>query len=149
MQIKLLIEIENIKKIMHHPKIWKNISEDNCEVEPIIIPDVVDYWGIYDEDLMGFYRIDRISSCCKEFHTALTPEIWGKRSKMARDLMYEKIKIYYPFCRTLITKVPSYNRLALKYAKDGGMSEVGILKDSWNSSIFGLCDLIILSREVS
>jgi hypothetical protein len=134
---------------MFHHKVWPYISEyDQAMYYPTAMLDQADHWSVFDEDcnFHGFFRIDHITSQVKEIHTVLLPSAVGPIAKCAREQFYCFLGQEYGNC-TLITKVPECNRLALKYATDGGMKEYATIRNGWMSKN-GFCDLILLSRKV-
>lgn len=140
---------ETIKRIITHPSLWPHVSEyGQEEFYPVCLDGVLDYWLCSEDDVCyGLYRIDMITSQSREIHTALLPNARGRTAKDLRA-MIEQILIAHYKCRTLITKIPSTNRLAVKYAREGGMTEMGVLKNSWMCKNREVVDVIFLQKEL-
>jgi RimJ/RimL family protein N-acetyltransferase len=79
--------------------------------------------------LLGMWSLVAHNAVCWEIHTCLLPHAWGRSLRAALE-MAEWIWRETP-CRSLITHVPAYNRLALKFARQAGMTEYGVIPRSW------------------
>ena len=123
-----------IEATMKHPKIYAHISDDSCPArESFHLPAValMRYLGIFDsEDYMGLFAIQQHNGVTWEVHTCLLPDAWGSRSKAAADAAiqwgWKHLK-----AERIITQVPKYNRLALRFAKCAGMIQYGLNPRSW------------------
>ena len=147
-ELKLIDDHGLIEATLMHPKVFKHISEygnDSCICDSF--DGLIDFWGVFSDGMYyGMFRIDFVTSTVREIHTALLPSAYGCISKEARAMMEERCKNFYR-CKNLITKVPSDNKLALKFAKDGGMTEVGVIKNGW-TGYNGIVDLILLQKDM-
>lgn len=149
MALLAIDDTELIRLTTTHPGVWKWVSEStSIPNDPLPVEGLIEYWGCFGEDdsYYGYFRIDSITSMLKEIHTCLLPNARGEKSKKFRNELEDLLgEINGNF--TLITKIPSNNRLALKFALDGGMAEVGVIRNGWNSRD-GLVDLILLQKEI-
>lgn len=138
-----------IRATAEHPSVWRNMAEFGQEAfYPVFIDGMLDYWGVFCDDCYyGAFRIDTVTSSVKEIHTMLLPKAHGVISKLARDEMEKTIIDNYKDCRTLITKIPVCNRLAISYAKKGGMIEVGVISNAWESHN-GVVDIVIMQKSM-
>lgn len=125
---------ETVKAIMTHPKIWPHITDDfavKVEVfEPITHPSA---WYVLvkdGEELLGLFALYPENHICWKVHTCLLPNAWGKRAKQAA-----REGVQWVFnnteCLRLITDVPEYNALALRFANMGGMEPFGVNHKSY------------------
>ena len=148
MDCKLLLidDPELIRVTMSHPKVWPHISEKHSSIPKEF--DGLNHWGVFsDDNYHGFFRLDWVTGLVLEMHTVLLPSARGIVSKISRCKLEEIVRKWYPACNVVITKIPSYNRLAVKYAKDGGMEEMGIIKNGWDGHS-GVCDLVMMQKEM-
>ena len=124
-----------VEATMRHPRIYCSIVDDSCPSRdkfrlpvgsfPIL------YCAVYDGDeYLGLFMLQQENGVTWEVHTCLLPEAWGNRAKKAaevgRQWVWDNLG-----AERLITKVPKYNRLALKFAKCGGMVQYGLNPRSW------------------
>jgi len=121
-----------IKGIITTPAVYRHLTDDNSpsaeDYQPIeheaiwyvIVRD--SYCG--DEELLGLWMFHPLNSICWEVHTALLPNAWGDRGRIAARLMAEWIWEHTP-CRRIVTNVPENNRLALAFAGHAGMKVYG------------------------
>lgn len=117
-----------IREIMTHPKMWSWISDDFAgapdQFQPARHPELL-YVLVRDgEELLGMFLLVPHSPIMIEVHTCLLPNAWGLRaSSAARDL--PKWLALNTRCKRLITQIPDYNRLAVRFAESAGMEEYG------------------------
>jgi RimJ/RimL family protein N-acetyltransferase len=124
---------KTIKEIITHPRVWAgstdDFSPDAQDFEPIIGANV---WYVLARDgneLLGLWVLHPQNFICWEIHTCLLPTSWGPRGLQAAKELTDWIWINTP-CRRVVTNVPDYNRLALRFAKEAGMEQFGINKKS-------------------
>jgi RimJ/RimL family protein N-acetyltransferase len=93
--------------------------------------DAILYLLVRDGDeLLGMFMLAPHNAICYEIHTCLLPNGWGPRARRAARRCIEWMWANTP-CRRLITHVPQYNRLALRFALDAGMRIYGCNRQSW------------------
>ena len=136
-----------IRSIITHPKIWPHVSDDSTppweEWQPVIAESVW-YVVVRDrEELLGVFTMVRHNAICWEVHTCLLPSAWGRTLEAARQMA--EWAFANMECLRIITNVPAYNRLALRFAERAGMTQYGInpqsyLKDGklWDQFCLGL-----------
>jgi RimJ/RimL family protein N-acetyltransferase len=140
---------ELVKLIVTHPKIWKHVVDDR-KVQPEEWEPVKDesVWFVLAKDdgqILGMWMFTPENLVTWKVHTCVLPWAYGAKAKEAA----EKLSVWF-FAQTgaerLITEVPQYNRLALKFAKCAGMVQYGLNPKSYLK--FGkLQDLILLGMS--
>lgn len=121
-----------VAAIMGHPAIWPHIHEDGT-----LAPEPVDHEGFHwmlvtddDNQPAGVFLVHARSAACFEMHTCLMPRIWGRKAAAAAQLL-----LAWAFtetvCQKMVTNVPGYNRVALRFAEAGGMQREGINRASF------------------
>lgn len=123
-------DMEMVRSILLHPAIWPHIHDDNAnECNPL------DHEGLFwmlaaDAEPAGVFLLHAHNSVCYEVHTCLLPRVWGDRAveaaKACRAWMFQNTG-----CRKLITNVPAYNVLALRFAKRCGFKPEGVNRASF------------------
>jgi RimJ/RimL family protein N-acetyltransferase len=127
-------DMELVRGVMRHPKIYPHLTDDGCppaeEFEPMDHP-AVWYVRVLDGDeFLGLWVFAPENAVCWRVHTCLLPAAWGKRAREAAVQMAAWIWENTP-CRRLVTTVPSHNRLALKLAEAAGMRRYGLNEKSY------------------
>jgi len=119
-----------VKEILIHPSIWKHIHDDSVtEANPIDCDGV--YWMlVIDDKPLGVFMVHHINSVCFQMHTCLLPDIWGNRSNDAAQMLL-KWAFTETDCEKMTTLIPSYNRLAERFAKKNGMVIEGVNRKSF------------------
>lgn len=135
---------ETIKAIVTHPRIYPHVSDDGSPLaeqwEPIR-DEVVWYVLVKDDavlhpskpkpdslgtpELLGLWVLVPDNSVCWKIHTCLLPVAYGDRARIAAIAMVPWIW-HNTGCLRVITDVPAYNRLALRFARAAGMKEYGV-----------------------
>jgi RimJ/RimL family protein N-acetyltransferase len=86
---------------------------------------------VYDGgELLGLWMFTPQNAVCWEIHTCLLPCAWGRRAGEAARRMAEWVWANTP-CRRLVTAIPAYNRLALRFAEAAGMRRWGLNERSF------------------
>jgi RimJ/RimL family protein N-acetyltransferase len=127
-------DFELIRRVLTHEKIWDHISDDGApaveEFQPADHP-AFTYLEVRDgEELLGLFLLVRENAACMEVHTCLLPAAWGPRAREAARGLIDWV-FTHTDCRRLITSVPAYNRLALRFAERAGMTKYGENPDSF------------------
>ncbi len=119
-----------IASILAHPTILPHISDDNTKMNSLVHPNL--FWiTVYDgEELLGLFLSHPHNSVTYESHTCLLPNAYGTRAVQAAH-EYINWMFQWTECQKLITNVPEYNKLALRFArKVGGVLE-GVNRESY------------------
>lgn len=131
-----------IRDTITHPKVYPAASDDGSPTvdsyKPPVSPYVM-YLGCYDDEsrYVGLFMLVTVNVATVELHTFMLPKAWGPKAKAcaaaAADWIWENTK----FIR-IITVIPDFNRLAIKFAETGGMSRYGLNPQSWlkNGKVF-------------
>jgi RimJ/RimL family protein N-acetyltransferase len=127
-------DLELVRRILTHPRIWRHISDDGSpppeEFRPPEHPSIW-YVLVWDgEELLGLWMLVPHNTVCWEIHTALLPQAWGERARRAARECVAWIWRETP-CQRLITAVPASNRLALRFAERAGMRVWGVNEKSF------------------
>lgn len=129
MDFERTTDYELIKQIVTHPKVYPYVSDDYSpapkEWRPIE-SEAIWYVLVKDgEELLGLWTLIPQNAVCWEIHTTLLPNAWGDKGKQAArelaDWVWQNTS-----CLRVITNVPEYNRLALKFAKEAGLETFGL-----------------------
>ncbi len=122
-------DMEMVRTIMTHPKIWPYISDDgspSVETFQPVDSEYVCYLLCFDSDeILGLWMFVQTNAVLLEVHTCLLPKHGFARSreaaKKAAEWIWENTT-----CQRIWTQVPKNNRIALNFAKAAGMEECGI-----------------------
>lgn len=119
-----------VSEIMHHPAIWPHIHDDGVkEYQPVDLDEL--YWlKVVDDETIGAFLVHPNNSVCYEVHTCILPDAWGNKAKKASQLLLKWV-FENTVCMKLVTHVPAYNKLAKRFAKNAGMKEEGINRQSF------------------
>jgi len=143
--IERTTDAEYIKSCVTHPKIWEHSTDDGGlkrdEYTPIIADAV--YWlkPIENNISYGVFFLHPHNFICFEAHTCLLPDIWGRSVECGLsgiEWMFSNTS-----CQRIITSVPSYNKLALRFAEKCGFKQYGVNPQSYLKN-GKLHDLIML-----
>jgi len=125
-----------VREIMTIPAIYRAISDDSRPpIEQYEPPDHPAIWYLlaYDgDDLLGLWVLVPENSICWDVHTCLLPLALGVKG---RSVAAARGAIQWVWkntdCRRLVTKVPAFNRLALRFSRESGMKEYGLNPKSY------------------
>jgi RimJ/RimL family protein N-acetyltransferase len=78
----------------------------------------------------GFWCFVPQNAVCYEVHTVAVPEFYGAKVLEAAGIAQRWIWDNTP-CRRIITNVPEFNRLALRFAQKAGMTIFGVNEKSY------------------
>ena len=120
LKIERTRDMELVRSILAHPRIWPHIHEDGTD-EPIAIDHDAMFWMLVSDDApAGVFLAHARSMNCWEMHTCLLPRIWGaganEAARLFRDFMFGELG-----CKKLVTNIPDGNRAALRFAVSNGM----------------------------
>lgn len=113
---------------MTEPHVWPHISDDFSpppdEFEPPENDSITYLLVRLDGVPAGVFVFMPQNGVCWEVHTCLLPSLWGpgaaEAARQAARWVWRNSE-----CRRIVTNVPAYNRLALRFAKAAGMTEYG------------------------
>lgn len=127
-------DLEVVRQVVSHPSLWPFVSDDfsgTAEGYRPVEHESIWYITVHaDEKLLGVFLLTLQSGCCFEIHTCLLPCSWGPQAKAASLGIVEWIWANTR-CERIITSVPAYNRLALRFAEKAGMKLYGRNTLSW------------------
>lgn len=145
-------DYELVKRIVTHPKIYPHVSDDSSpkpEDWKPIESDAVWYVLVENSSPAGVFTLVPQNAVCYEVHTCLLPRIWGPVALDAAGMMLEFMFSKSP-CRRVVTNVPDYNRVALRFATNSGLKVFGLNPKSYlkNGTLFDQIMLGISKEEV-
>lgn len=126
-------DYELIKAIITHPSIWPAVSDDYASLErfePVRDPAFLYVTATDGDELLGVFLFAPTNSICLEVHTCLLPNSWGAKAKAAGREVIGWIW-QNTGAHRIITNVPAYNRLALRFARQSGLTDFGNNKKSY------------------
>lgn len=127
-------DLELIADIARHPALWEHIGDDSRPPrEDFRIPPHAGALHLVVRDgaeLLGAFSFIQQSDCACEIHTCLLPRAWGGRARQAAALAVRWIWEHTRMER-IVTTIPASNRLAIAYAKRGGMTQYGRNERAW------------------
>ncbi|MEN6537838.1 MAG: GNAT family protein [Bryobacteraceae bacterium] len=121
-------DMELVRQVMTDPKIWPWICDDSSpaleEFQPVDAA-AWHYLTVFEGGkLLGLFLFVPQTGVCWEVHTCLLPGAWGpsaaQSAREAQAWIWEQTP-----CRRIVTSVPIYNRLALRFALAAGMTQFG------------------------
>lgn len=115
-----------IKRIVTDRKVYPHVSDDSAPAPEDYRPDLdsAKFWHVLcrlDGVILGLFILLVGEDDAWEVHTCLLPRAYGKAAQAGRALLAWLWR--HTPCRRIRTCVPEYNRLALRLAKDCGMTE--------------------------
>lgn len=144
---------ELIKRIVTHKRVYSKVTDDSsvpaASWEPIKSPNMHYLLARNGIDVLGLFAVVRENSICFKVHTCLLPHSYGdKATDAARELIRWVFRNLD--CRRLITEVPEFNKLALKFAERSGMTQYGFNPASYlkDGKLQGMT-LLGISKEVN
>lgn len=125
-------DMDLVEQIARHPKVWPHLHDDGTPED----------WAPFDHDsvhwmlvlvegtVMGAFLVHPHSAYCYEMHTCMLPAAWGAVAAKGAQLLLEWAFTQTP-CEKMGTRVPEYNRAALRFALAGGMTHEGVNRASF------------------
>jgi RimJ/RimL family protein N-acetyltransferase len=119
-------DMEIVRQIVTTPAIFSAASDDGCAPREEFRPPSHCAYAIArakDGLLLGCYGLEPRNSVLIEIHTCLLPAAWGRSVEISTaflDWLWANSN-----CMRITTRVPTFNRLALRLAKSCGMLEFG------------------------
>lgn len=129
MTFEISTDLELVRLIMTLPRIYRHITDDFSpppeEFRPAEHPSIC-YVLVFDgHEHLGLFVVTRHNGVTVEIHTCLLPCAWGARAKQAASEFAAWLWANAPQIQRIVTVVPDYNRLALRFARAAGMTEYG------------------------
>ena len=157
MDQKIVIErtkdLELIKRIVTDKSIYPRVTDDSS-------PDAESWKPSKDEnmhyllakdgeELLGLFAVVPQNAVCWSVHTCLLPKSYGEKATLAAKELIRWVFTNVS-CLRLITEVPAFNKIALRYAERAGMTKFGFNPDSYlkNGKLQGLTLLGISKGEL-
>lgn len=119
-------DLEMVREIVTTPAIFRSSSDDGSgPADAFQLPSKFAYAIVRDHEgmLLGCYGLEPRNFISLEIHTCLLPIARGRAEQITcafRDWLWQNTS-----ARRITTRVPSFNRLALKLALACGMIEFG------------------------
>lgn len=93
--------------------------------------DRIIYLAIFDAgEALGIFTLIPQNAVCYEIHCALLPPCWGPRTRLALRGALAWAFRETP-ARRIVASIPAYNRLAIRLARDAGMTQFGTNEKSF------------------
>jgi RimJ/RimL family protein N-acetyltransferase len=128
MEFERTADLGLVRQIICHPKLYGWLTDDfSPRSEDYTPPDApgVQYLVARDNgELLGLWVLVWHSPIAVEVHTCLLPTAWGERAAIAAKECARWI-FFHTAAQRIFTSVPAYNRLALRFALQAGMSVFG------------------------
>lgn len=128
---------ELVKQIVTHEKIYPHVSDDfappAAEWEPTKHPDVLYVVARDGEEVLGLWALIPENRICMKVHTCLLPGAWGERARRAASEFIPWVWANTG-CQRLNTDVPEFNRIALRFALQGGFTQFGVNPKSFKKN---------------
>lgn len=139
MRLERTHDMELVDRIMKDPAIWPHIHEDGVGEDYRPVDHESLYWMLVKngKEVLGLFFLHPRGQSCIEMHTCLLPVSWGKIAAEAAKILLAWVFTDAGYLK-LVTSVPSYNRLALRYALASGMTKEGNNRSSYmhNGQLF-------------
>jgi RimJ/RimL family protein N-acetyltransferase len=134
MTFKRTYDYDLIGAIMRNLKLYDAGADDFSPSREQFEPreeSAIIYVLVKDSDeILGLFILAPQNTITYEVHTRLLPKSWGNLAKTAALGLIDWAWGNTPALR-LVTMVPSYNRLAVRFAERAGMREYGRNENSW------------------
>lgn len=132
MKIERTHDMVLVASIMKDPAIWSHIHEDGTTDDYQPVDHEGFHWMLVTDDgePLGVFLVHARGEVCFEMHTCLLPACWGRRAACAAQML-AGWAFNQTVCQKLVTSVPAYNRLAMRFAQAGGMQQEGVNRASY------------------
>lgn len=118
-----------VTSTLRHPRVYPHIIDDSCPAAEDFNPTFSDAFTYLEasegEEYLGLFMVHPHSAFMWEVHTCLLPNAWGPRALQASKALIQWV-FENTSCQRLITSVPQGNTLALRLARNAGMTVYGI-----------------------
>jgi len=141
-----------IKRIVTDRSVYPKISDDRSPCADCWEPckDEAMYYLLAKnkEDILGIFAVFQMNGVTFNVHTCLLPHSYGEKAARAAKELIDWVFSNLD-CRRLVTEVPEFNKLALRFAQHAGMEKYGFNPGSYlkNGHLYGIT-LLGLSKEV-
>ena len=142
--------INDISKIINHPKVYRMASDD-LSPNPYI-PDMQRAFYLMNKEKTGVVPVFHVNGIACQVHIAALPELWGKAGEFIKEAFTWGFK--HTKYQKIFAFIPVYNRLTIRLVKKGGMVKEGCLKKSflkgwklYDQEVFGLIKKDFLKGE--
>jgi len=117
---------ELVKRIVTHQSVYPRVSDDKSPSAERWLPlDGLHYLLVKNgADILGLFVLSQENGVCFKVHTCLLPHSYGEKATIAAKALIAWVFTHLD-CSRLVTEVPDYNRLALKFAERSGMTKFG------------------------
>jgi len=117
---------ELVKRIVTDKSVYPRVSDDKSPCAECWMPlEGLHYLLVKNGvDILGLFVLSQENGICYKVHTCLLPHSYGQKATIASRELIEWVFKNLD-CRRLVTEVPEYNRLALKFAERAGMKQYG------------------------
>lgn len=140
-------DVEVIRQVITTPEIYRVSADDHSPPAAEWRPNLAAMFYVLvkdGEELLGLFAFGVENGITVKVHTCLLPNSYGKRAAEAAKGIIQLIFSRTRFQR-IVTDVPTYNRLALRFAKQAGLEQFGVnpksfLKDGvlWDQIELGI-----------
>ena len=143
-----------IKRIITDKSVYSKASEDKSpkpeDYEPVKDDRVYYLLAKNGMDILGLFVVTPENGVCYKVHTCLLPHSYGEKATVAAKELVEWV-FQNLDCKRLITEVPEFNKLALKFALRSGMEKYGFNEKSWlkDGHLYGITLLGITNGGAS
>lgn len=122
-----------VKKIVTHPRLWPHLSDDYSpppeDFDPPESNSIVYLLVTEANRTLGCFILHPHTDVLWEVHTCLLPEAWGRSEEATKggtEWVWNNLN-----CIRLVTYVPVTNKLAARLARRSGMEQFGCNPDSF------------------
>lgn len=130
MRLERTHDMTLVRRIVRDPAIWPHIHDDGAADWEPVDHDAMHWMLVSDPEPVGVFLVHAQNSTTCEMHTCLLPCIWGVKAGAAAQMLAAWV-FRETNWRKLNTRVPAYNRLALRFARAGGMTQEGVDRASF------------------
>lgn len=127
-------DLEFIREVMAHPKIWPHISDDHSGKREDFVPSLHGSFRYltpeHKGDRVGVFFYHPHSVILWEVHTCILPQFWGDPATQAARAGLRWM-IDHAGAKKIITHVPRINQKARMFALRVGMKDEGVNRQSF------------------
>jgi RimJ/RimL family protein N-acetyltransferase len=144
---------ELVKRIVTDRSVYPRVSDDSSPCadcwQPIRDDAMYYLLAKRDVDILGLFAVSPENGICYKVHTCLLPHSYGEKATIAAKELIQWVFSNLQ-CERLITEVPEFNKLALKFAERSGMTRFGYNPKSYlkDGRLQGMTLLGISKEEV-
>jgi RimJ/RimL family protein N-acetyltransferase len=130
-------DMELVRKILAHPRLWDHMTDDFCptreEFTPVNDPLVWYVLATDGPDVLGLFLFSPQNGICWDAHVCILPHAWGARAQQAVRGVIQWVFDTTP-CRRIVASIPEYNRLVLRFAERAGFEVFGVNRRSFQKN---------------